>query len=466
MLFLYLCSNLKYALRLVIQDAEGGEVVPLPDCDAYFLLILVKDFSKEIPTHLPLNAPSDKDSDTSSGVSHKRKHYGLSNVACNLTMSRYDAYMLVLEALDVFSRRCGRYRPIAIKCAALASELVKVQLHNRTQVLEVLLATARSMASSIEGIQHTSCDESLPSKTSSTTAHRFVGSHFLDGRNDSDSLGSVQALLFVPALSSLARSLKEVEAESNMPNFTRTDASTISILIDVIATLSCCLKRLLCNSGELKNINSSRDLRALSAESLLQGLAEDDVALISSLLHLLEVYSRLSSLAASVVLLQNKIDFAKIEDFLSLLRSVKFDPIGSFIWFVRDALCGDVTVLLDLVTSNETDALQYVLRVLKFIDGATSDTLMLRRHLKQQPCILGSFASHNATQTTVYEDSSDEGGDDGPVVPFILSFLRAFTEQLGRMQRADLLPFNAEPLLSAARRAIARLTTLSSLSDK
>jgi hypothetical protein len=450
MLVSYLCSNLRYALlRLVDEDEVEGVI---PDCDAYFLLILTKDFLKEIPTHLPLKKATG--SDPTIDMSQKRRLSDVSSdTASNPTMSRYDAYMLVLEALDAFSSRCGKYRPIAVKCAALASELVKVQVPSRAQALHVLSVSVRSISSSIEAIQ-------LASLSTASSSGDLRSAHFLEASSScGSSTGALVALLFVPALSSLARALREVEAETetDSPSCTKTCVQSLTILIDLIATVSCCLNRILDISRNVEGVELSK------AEALLQGLAEDDASLVSSLLHLLDVHSRLTSLMASTAQFRNTIDLTLFVDFLCLLRSLQLDPIGAFSWFVREALCSDVTVLLDLVTSNETDALLYLLRVLKFVGGAASDALIIQYHPKQ-PSTLNSFKTHEAKSPPcgMFDDSPQMlDKDDDPTVPFLLSFLRSFAERLGRMQRAGLLPFNAGPLASAAQRAIAKLADLS-----
>lgn len=438
----YLCANLGAAVRLAAENKDSvcDSVPIMSDYDAYFLLILTKDFAKEIGRHLAICSKKN------SNAHNDSIHFSLPNSGnAQYHLSPHDAYMLVLEALDAFSTRCGRYRPIATKCAALASEIAKVHLNSSIEVLNILALSTRSIVKCIYNVQAAAARDIT---VAPEARQRSACHHFLDAQIREDSVDTVTAPLLVPLISSLARALRGIETLDLPATSTTEDGDApLTALSGIVEIVGDGLNRLFQSPSTCKASESSIQSfnRVYSSDHMLQGLAEDDSALITFLLHLFDVFSRLSALAASLP--DGCEHKGALSRFISLLNSIDLDPLSTFVWFIREALCADATVLLDLVTSTETEALLYLLRICKLLCTAPE-------HLLKSRCIDSDF--NNTERSTNSDGLDDDESEDGNN-PTVSEFMSTFIDRLQRMQRAGLLPFNSAPLINAAGRAIARI---------
>lgn len=142
------------------------------------------------------------------------------------------------------------------------------------------------------------------------------------------------------------------------------------------------------------------------AGDILAILSEDDPSLMLVLLGMLEIQLRLS-----VVSEHDHVTKNSYSSLLQLFRENGFDPTTTFLWFINDGLCMDTSVLVDLVSSSETVALKYVLRIVKYV------------------------------KLNFVELQQTEGGAET-----VELFLGKFSTTLRKLQCRKVLPFKAEAL--------------------
>jgi hypothetical protein len=147
--------------------------------------------------------------------------------------------------------------------------------------------------------------------------------------------------------------------------------------------------------------------------ALLAALSESDPSLVLTMLLTIEVHLRLD-----IIINQAGVDPLTRESriYSSLLQTItdnKLEPIQMFMWLIKDALCYDASVLIDLLCGSETVALKYILRVVKY--------------MKTNPTRLTKIAHGVAAEP-------------------LTAFLKALVDSLLKLNRRQMLPFNAKPL--------------------
>lgn len=103
-------------------------------------------------------------------------------------------------------------------------------------------------------------------------------------------------------------------------------------------------------------------------EILLQ-LAESDKEIVSFLLNMIEIVLRLEYLLGNTNNSALQLDPNLLQSTYSTLQDCGCDVISLFTYFIADVICYDSSVLLDLLISNETLALKYLLRATAYLEN-------------------------------------------------------------------------------------------------
>lgn len=102
---------------------------------------------------------------------------------------------------------------------------------------------------------------------------------------------------------------------------------------------------------------------------ILKKLSEDDKVVITCLLNLTEIQLRLENIKSNDIYNNNEISTKLLfyNDIYREFQSLSCDISSLFIVFISEIINFDTTILIDLLSSPETPALRYILRVSKFL---------------------------------------------------------------------------------------------------
>lgn len=110
-------------------------------------------------------------------------------------------------------------------------------------------------------------------------------------------------------------------------------------------------------------------VRARGMYEILKLLSEDDKEVISFLINVIENILRFEYFLGvskdSVI----QLDMQLLKSIYNKLQDCGNDVVVLFLYFITDIICYDSTVLLDLLISNETLALKYLLRVTSYLES-------------------------------------------------------------------------------------------------
>jgi hypothetical protein len=227
-----------------------------------------------------------------------------------------------------------------------------------------------------------------------------------------------------------AESFPSLNRSENVCNFISSvppskEYLTSMMVMPVMAATNILLK-IMCCDGQVSN--SDNFYVAISAVSLSMScidrlskrasifkvisiLSENDSQLITLLLSVVEVNLRLKHLLYESEIPSPFVPQLSLLD--GVLNSNDIQPSRTFNIFLQDCICFDEAVLIDLISSSETNTLEYLTRIVKIL-----------------------YESRNATNAMHSEFSK-------PVSDFFTRFLTL----LKRMQYRNILPFNAELLI-------------------
>lgn len=152
-------------------------------------------------------------------------------------------------------------------------------------------------------------------------------------------------------------------------------------------------------------------------DDLLVALSENDSSLMLLLLDSLECFLRLN------IIVDRRPDNVSVyESFVNFMKRSNLGPVHMFLWLLKNGVCTDMSVLVDLISGSETVALKYTLRIIKYLNSHTSEVIAAN--------------GRSTTDTTL-----------------LMSCLSELDEKLQKLNRKGMLPFNAN-LLSRNLQAI------------
>ncbi len=110
-------------------------------------------------------------------------------------------------------------------------------------------------------------------------------------------------------------------------------------------------------------------IQARGIYEILKQLSEDDKEIISFLVDIIENILRFEYLLGDSNHLEIQLDMRLLNSIYDNLQECGSNVLVLFLYFITDIICYDSTVLLDLLISNETLALKYLLRVTSYLES-------------------------------------------------------------------------------------------------
>jgi hypothetical protein len=345
----------------VIKSLNG-----LPDYHIYFVLILLKDYLKESVLPSSIHSP---------------------------TFS--DIVPIIAEGLSALDDALT-YRPVAGKTSEVFMLLLSSRFSSVLRPLPLRIRLIGAVIAWIVKVGDRSCRETHAISCAATDFPALVGRE----------RGLDATFMITPFTVALNETLKlRLEAAASASGCSMADSTTLDRDAHSLRLF-------------FEEYISRRPIDAYILE-----LSSSDAEVVKFLLNVVELFLRLEEVIKS---LQGDSDSDKLQIYNGLREVIVrygFEPASTFVIFIEIVLCFDPLVLVDLVSNNETVALEYTIRIVKYIN--------LRRDLFRDILI-------NSQQQQCYAIKASARQ--------FIRFLRSFRDKLIKLNDSRVLPFRPQKI--------------------